>query len=410
MEKKKRKVEINYGDKMKIIKRSRSYKTGFGGSVVIKDCARIKLNSNEQVTFQNKNFLYDFCKKDWGYYSTSSINKRLKNSGFEVYLIENLTGDIYLWSVEKNKKKKFLSYLNSENQKIIVRLDNISSIKDIIKNINRNYEIKCKCPGYQKINKSSSLLYSYTKPPKNEPDYKIPAYKRKILKCNICNHCTAVHDIDTKKFYSENYSVISHGKDIESKFKKILNLKKKSDNYFRVKRFLEFFKNNMNAKMKLLDIGSGLSVFLYALSKKVKWDIQGIEPDLNFVNFATKKLKLSVSRTTLEDKKNKKKYDIISLNKVIEHVENPLLFLKKINRTLKENGYVYIEVPDGESASRTRGGKNREEFFVDHLHVFSLRSLANCIKYSNFKLLKIDKIQEPSGKLTLFAFAKKLKK
>ena len=120
-----------------------------------------------------------------------------------------------------------------------------------------------------------------------------------------------------------------------------------------------------------------------------------------------KKLKLNVSRTTLEENKNKKKYDIISLNKVIEHVENPLLFLKKINRMLKESGYVYIEVPDGESASQTKDGKNREEFYVDHLHVFSLRSLANCIKYSNFKLLKIDKILEPSGKLTLYAFAKK---
>ena len=65
---------------MKIIKKNRSYKTGFGESIIIKDCARIKLDNNEQVTFQNKNFLYDFCKKDWGYYSTPSINKRLKNN------------------------------------------------------------------------------------------------------------------------------------------------------------------------------------------------------------------------------------------------------------------------------------------------------------------------------------------
>ena len=122
---------------MKIIKKNRSYKTGFGKNITIKDCARIRLNSNEQVTFQNKNFLYDFCKKNWGYYSTPSINKRLKNSGYEVYLIENLTGDIYLWSVEKNKNKKFLSYLKNENQRIVARLDNVKSPNDIIKNIKK---------------------------------------------------------------------------------------------------------------------------------------------------------------------------------------------------------------------------------------------------------------------------------
>jgi 2-polyprenyl-3-methyl-5-hydroxy-6-metoxy-1,4-benzoquinol methylase len=400
-------MEINYGDKVKIIKKNRLYKTGFGGSIVIKDCARIKLNNNEQVTFQSKNFLYDFCKKNWGYYSTPSINKRLKNNGFKVYLIQNLTGDIYLWSVEKNKIKKFLNYLKKENQKIIVQLDNINSPKEIIKNIKKNYEIQCKCPSHQKVKNSMLLLYSYTRPPKGEPDYRIKAYKRNILKCNICNHYRAEHNINTQKFYSKNYSVISHGKNIEEKFKKILNLKKKSDNYFRVKRFLEFFKNSINAKIKLLDIGSGLSVFLYTLSKKVRWDIRGIEPDLNFVNFAKKKLKLNVTKSTLEKNKNKSQYNIISLNKVIEHVKNPILFLKKTNRILKNNGYVYIEVPDGEAASQAKDAKNREEFYVDHLHAFSLRSLANCLRYANFKLLKIDKILEPSGKLTIYAFAKK---
>jgi len=270
---------------MKIIKKNRSFKTGFGESIIIKDCARIKLDNNEQVTFQNKNFLYDFCKKDWGYYSTPSINKRLKNSGFEVYLIENLIGDIYLWSVEKNKINKFLDYLKKENQKIIVRLDNINSVEGIIKNIKKNYKEQCTCPTHKKNSKNSFLLYNYLKRPKKEPDYKISNYKRKIFKCNICGHCNAVHNINTKKFYSQDYSIISHGKLIEKKFKQILGLKKKSDNYHRVRRFLEFFEYNINSKIKLLDVGSGLSVFLHAMSKKVNWDIEGIEPDLNFVDF-----------------------------------------------------------------------------------------------------------------------------
>ena len=72
---------------------------------------------------------------------------------------------------------------------------------------------------------------------------------------------------------------------------------------------------------------------------------------------------------------------------------------------LKKNGYIYIEVPDADSASQTKNGKHREEFYVDHLHIFSLKSLTNCLTKSKFNLLEINKIFEPSGKYTIYAFA-----
>lgn len=208
---------------MIILRKNRKYKTGFGNSIIIKDCARVKLNNNEQITFQKKNFLYDFCKKNWGYYVTASINKRLKENGFEVYLVENLIGSLFLFVLEKDKKKEFLDYLKNENQKIITRLDNVSSAKNIIINYNK----ECRCFDTAKDRNKSEQFSLYLKPPPNEPDYGIKKYKRRIFRCNKCGHFRAVHNIDTKKFYHKNYSLISHGKNIEKKFKKILNLKKK---------------------------------------------------------------------------------------------------------------------------------------------------------------------------------------
>ena len=40
------------------------------------------------------------------------------------------------------------------------------------------------------------------------------------------------------------------------------------------------------------------------------------------------------------------------MNKVIEHIKNPALMLKKAKKNLKKNGLIYIEVPDATKASK----------------------------------------------------------
>ena len=66
----------------------------------------VKLNliMMSKLVFGSNNGLYDFCRKNWGFYCTPSINKRLKNNGFETYLVKNIYNNIYLWAVEKKKK------------------------------------------------------------------------------------------------------------------------------------------------------------------------------------------------------------------------------------------------------------------------------------------------------------------
>jgi hypothetical protein len=203
---------------MKIIKKKRIFYTGFGKKIKIKDSAHIFLKDNEQVTFKKNNLMYDFCKKNWGYYVTASINKRLKENGFETYLIENITGNLYLWAVEKNKKKEFLHYLNEEKQKVVLRLDNINSSMDIkMHNIKTKKDICSNLNNCFNSKKKSKIIFEYFKAPPGEPDYCIKKYYRKIAKCKTCGHYKALHNINTKKFYLEKYSTISHGKNIEKK-------------------------------------------------------------------------------------------------------------------------------------------------------------------------------------------------
>ena len=124
--------------KIKIFKRPRKYNVGLNNKIIIKNLGKIELKPDEQLTFVNEKFEYDFCKKDWGFYSTPSINKRLKKFNFEVYLVKNILNNLYLWTIEKKNKNKFLKYLKNENHSVVARLDNFTSKKKLIKNILSN--------------------------------------------------------------------------------------------------------------------------------------------------------------------------------------------------------------------------------------------------------------------------------
>ncbi len=399
---------------MKILKKTkpRIFKVGFDNKISVKDFGKIYLKNHEQITFMDDNHEYDFGKKDWGYYSTPSINGRLKNNQFQVYLVKNIHGKIYLMTVKKSKIKNFENYCSTDHQKILFRLDNFKNEYEIINTL-KNFikkDIFCKKFNCLKNNQYLIDFYLYNKPPKGEPDYKFKRYKRKVVKCQNCGHFFGIHNlINIKNFYKTSYSSISHGKNVYKKFKKINNLKSNSDNYQRVERFVDFFHKQKNKKLSLLDIGSGICVFLSKLKSKTNWSLTGVEPNIEMANFGKIQLNLNIHHGNFN--KNifkRKKFDIITLNKVAEHIKNPKVFLNLVKRKLTKNGYIYIEVPDGYTASNQANGKSREEFMVDHFHIFSLNSFYNLLNTCGFQIQKIDKIVEKSGKYTLFAFCKKI--
>lgn len=108
-------------------KKPRVYTVGKNKDISISDLGKIQLKPNEQITFvtENKNE-YDFCRKNWGYYATPSINSRLKNENFVTALVSNEINRIFIMVVEKSMIKEFKAYLKSENQSIVAWFGNES--------------------------------------------------------------------------------------------------------------------------------------------------------------------------------------------------------------------------------------------------------------------------------------------
>ena len=244
--------------------------------------------------------------------------------------------------------------------------------------------------------------------PKNEKDYGLKGkYLRKYFKCKICEHHISDHNYDLNSLYSKKYVEAHYGNynDLKKNFYKIKNLKSNnSDNYKRCLRINSFFKK-INKKIKTLDVGAGLGVFADRLKSAKFQYFSLIETNNLNVKFLKEFLKFKKTFKKKSDLKSNK-FDLITMNKVIEHVPKPTTFVKNYLKYLKSNGIIYIEVPNVD-AKHDPINFERQEFFIEHHHVFSKLSLLSMLFKLKLKILKIKKIKEPSSKYTIFCFAQK---
>lgn len=256
--------------------------------------------------------------------------------------------------------------------------------------------------------KSFNIRFKYNSPPIGETKFKIKNnyYKRQFISCNSCNHWFLQHEMSLNILYSGKYMTETYGDKILGKFEKIISLPpKKSDNFKRVQRIKKFIKQLLPNKksIELLDIGSGLGVFPYSV-KNIGWNCTAVDPDKRSVLHIKKRIGVKSIHGEFQKLKISKKFNVITLNKVLEHVENPISILRKAKKRLIKGGVIYVEVPDAEKASKK--GKERQEFFIEHMHVFSKSSLGYMSKKSGLKVIKIKRMHEPSGKFSLFSFLK----
>jgi len=226
-------------------------------------------------------------------------------------------------------------------------------------------------------------------------------YLRKLYKCS-CGHFYNFHKHAAflKKVYKNNYACISH-KNLNTKFNFIESLKKKSSNFQRVK----FLKKKINIDSYILDIGSGIGVFPYEM-KKNGFKIDASETNEEMIKFMQSKKINAFFLNILNSKLNiSNKYDVVTLNKVLEHfeLEKIVIVLNRIKSFLNDNGMIYIEVP---SVSASRESLDRQEFYFEHFNIFSKKSFRLLMKNCGFRIVYLNDIYEVNKKYTIRAIVK----
>ena len=283
----------------------------------------------------------------------------------------------------------------------------VASESNLCKSISMDNVHNFRCPICSGT--KSNKIFTYTKAPEVETAYaflKGQDYFREIYQCQNCAHFISVHTMATGDLYQDDY-VSSTYQDLDGvrrTFEKIINLPpEQSDNVGRVARVISFCRKHFtDCQPRVLDVGSGLGVFPYQMKKDSAWEVHALDPDARACTHIEQTVHIPVLCGDFLKMDIVQQFDLVTFNKVLEHVEDPVQMLKKTKSILAKRGIVYVELPDGEVAAKD--GKEREEFTIDHPHIFSERSLELLAEHAGFQHHGVERITDPSGKYTIYAF------
>ena len=161
------------------------------------------------------------------------------------------------------------------------------------------------------------------------------------------------------------------------------------------KNLSNLIKKKFNPK-KILEIGSNDGSFLKNFSKKKSI---GIEPCSN-VEKITKSKGFNThseywnSKTAKKILKKSGKIDLIYSANTISHIQNLNEVFQSIDIILKDNGIIILEDP---SLLECLKRNTYDQFYNEHIYVFSLIAIENILKKHNFEVFHVQNLKIHGG-------------
>ena len=181
--------------------------------------------------------------------------------------------------------------------------------------------------------------------------------------------------------YYKSDQYISHTDSKKSFFDKIYQFVKN----FTLQKKLDLINSFGSENNTILDVGAGTGDFLKTCLQN-NWNVFGTEPNQQAREVA--KEKGIVLHNNLGVYSNKK-FDIITLWHVLEHVENLSEFISQLDNLLSENGKLIVAVPNYKSDDANYYKEFWAAFDVPrHLWHFSQQSISKIFKAENFVVEK----------------------
>lgn len=215
-------------------------------------------------------------------------------------------------------------------------------------------------------------------------EYRSTAEYYSYLKCPSCDtlFLEKLEEDDLLKIYPTNYY------SFQSSTGTLFQIKNWWDGRF----YKTILKQILQKKIAVLDVGGGTGQVLDMLrhaDKRVTYT-EIVDIDLNAQKLAEKKGHIYI-RTSIESYRTDKKFDVILLLNIIEHVEKPGQLIETARDLLSEDGIIIVKTPNSDSLD-ARLFKN---YYWGGLHcprhwiIFSDRSFRKMIADKNLNISSI---------------------
>ena len=141
-------------------------------------------------------------------------------------------------------------------------------------------------------------------------------------------------------------------------------------------------------RLKVLDVGSGYGHMRLPFEEN-GYSTIGLEISEFAANVAEANYNLKTIIGDLSSLEEDQEYGIILCYDIIEHVENPSRFLRKLNKLNENGGYLVIRTPNLGSLEAKVFGDQFHSFKLEHLNYFSVESLSLLLMEHGFEIILV---------------------
>jgi len=157
----------------------------------------------------------------------------------------------------------------------------------------------------------------------------------------------------------------------------------------------------------LLDFGCSTGIFL-GIAQKNGCKVMGIELSNKAAESAKSKFggNRIINGSLNEFKNINEKFDVITFNNVLEHLDNPKTYLKIAADKLSQDGLIFIVVPNFNSLKRVIMKDKWSLLLHEHINYFSNSSMKYLIKQHGLQLIESGSINHEVLDTSIFSKVK----
>lgn len=199
----------------------------------------------------------------------------------------------------------------------------------------------------------------------------------------VCQNCGFVYadNIPTQAEFNKYYEVMS-------KYEFNYNEGRVSNDYDEhFQKIVDFIAPRFPDKSaRIIDIGCSTGCLLNLFKKAGYSNLLGVDPSPTCVRTVRKLYKIEAAVNNIANFESAQKADLIILSAVLEHFVDFAGSMRKIRSLLKDQGLLFVEVPDAERFDEFIFTPF-QQFSIEHINYFSRYSLANLLGSHRFNII-----------------------
>lgn len=199
-----------------------------------------------------------------------------------------------------------------------------------------------------------------------------------VVECKKCSF-TFIPPYYRKQISYENY-----------KDENVANAVRNGNNFVKIERHK--LRYNLIKKFKpngsLFDLGSGWGHFMLT-GKMLGYDVYGIEVAEQPYLYSKNDLKLPVDHIDFFEMNEAKKFDIITMWDVLEHIDKANDVIAKCARITEKNGFIVIQVPQIDSYFAKKHKDNWKMMGLDHVNYFGKKTITQLLAKHGYEVKTI---------------------